>query len=201
LLLRLANLLTQLARYRDAIEILEKGIQTHPSFEDLWANLGFVYTCRLESPQLAIAVLERGLQENAPALRIRNNLAYALLLTGHPQRAREVLGPTLRFIETDPPDLKSRSLRVYLLATWGLLVIREGHFEKGMELYRQALGLAAGDLQRRVQQKIHVEEARHEIAAGRPDRAERLLQKAIRSNADPEFTKEARQLSGSTYRQ
>src|SRR5207245_4016334 len=113
--------------------------------------------CRLEDPQRAIEILERGLQENAPALRIRNNLAYALLLTGNVKRARAVLEPTMRFLEMHSSDPEYQSLRVYLLATWGLLWIREGHFEKGLELYQEALRAATGELHRRVQQKIHDE--------------------------------------------
>jgi tetratricopeptide (TPR) repeat protein len=129
-------------------------------------------------------------------LWIRNNLAYAYLKGGKVDDARGALESTEPATRTS----KRSSVFVCLLATWGLLLIREGNYDAGRVMYQRALELAPrGPLKERVRQKIAIEEAIRRIGQSRPDEARRLLQKAIELNADPEFTAEARRLFGSTH--
>ena len=182
-------------RIDEAIRALEAGIRRFPSNQSFWANLGYVLAARKEQLDRAVDVLRRGLERMPSSLWIRNNLAYAYLKGGRYADARGVLEST----EPATRSPERTSVFVCLLATWGLLLIREGSFDAGRAMYQRALELAPrGPLKERVRQKIVIEEAIEQISKRKPDEARRFLQKAIELDADPEFTDEARRLIGST---
>ena len=79
-------------------------------------------------------------------------------------------------------------------ASRGLLLMREGRYGEGLQCYREAKAGANGILRRRLEQKILIEMARNDSACGHQNRAAKRLREAISSNADAEFTKEARDL-------
>lgn len=185
----------RLEDFESAVAALSLGTVKFPDHEPFWANLGFIYATRIGDGERAAALLRSGLEHLPRSLWIRNNLAYTYLKYGQLEGARAALAPT----EAQLAHPEATPVFVCLLATWGLLLIREGHFGQGLELYRRAQTLAPrGRLKERVKQKIAIEEAVHAIGGRRPEDARRLLQRAIGLDADPEFTYEARQLLACT---
>lgn len=177
----------QLARrtgdYAGALELFERAIQLEPDEPGAYAALSALIGDWLSDHGRAIRVLQQGLSRvpNHPVLM--NNLAYSLLMTGETSRAREILN-RLRGLEDN----------VYVCATRGLLLIREGNVPEGSSLYNRAAELAddAG-LRALVRQKKNLEVARYWRERGQLGRALRAATAAaeIQQAIHPFFAAEA----------
>jgi Flp pilus assembly protein TadD len=187
--LLLASALTLERRAREAATLLEELAAVHPENNAVLSTLGFVYCSGLNQPARAVELLTEahGRAPEEPVLA--NNLGYALLKVNDIVGARRVLGPFLVHLGELPAPV-----RVYLRASAGLLLIREGNFEGGLLMYQQALGEASGLAAERIRQKISVETARHFLRLGNMTLARRHLAAALEKDVDAEFTSEARQL-------
>ncbi len=149
----LAVCLSQQGKDTEAARELTQLISTGNGSALAYAVLGGIVADEFRTPERAIAVLEDGNRRFPDDLIIRNNLAYAYLQAGLPERARIILESIQRNAKPDHTD-------VALIATWGLLRLWEGSAEEGEEAYRKAEELArqqGGMLAERVRQKMHLE--------------------------------------------
>lgn len=98
-----------------------------------------------------------------------NNLAFASAEIGLLDRAERYINPILQLIHKEP----------YPTATLGLMKIRRGQFERGVELYEEAVHLANNPRDKaRVRQKLNLEKSLI-LLNDNPARAARLLKKVI----------------------
>lgn len=153
--------------------------------------LGHALASRLGRPEDAIEVYRKALQTHTDE-RLLNNLGYALILAERFDEAREVLDPAY-MRQHD----KSDATALYLTASYGLLKIRQGHYNEGIALYREAYGRARGVIKQRLKQKIQVEEGTHYVHLGNIKKARPLLRAAV-GGPDVEFRMEAERLLGTT---
>jgi Flp pilus assembly protein TadD len=191
----LTGALTEVGALDRALRLLDKATRAFPNEERFWGDIGFLLTCRKERLALSIDYLSKGLLLNPASVVIRNNLAYSYIKVGDLAKAREVMTPLWWMLESH-----SNPRSPYVLATIGLLLIREGQFEEGRRCYVAAMETTAAPVRTKIRQKLLIEDAVHAIAQGRSRQAQQLLDKAIGLDADPEWTNEARQLRLSTHR-
>jgi len=189
-LLCLVNALVYAGRPEETVQLLNDGIVDHPAFQaPMLCSLGFVLTSRLGRLREGIAAYRKA-HAQAPEVPIAaNNLAYALIRSGEIDEARRILKRWFHY-----SDNHRDNVALCIRASRGLLLMREGRYGEGLQCYREAKAGANGILRRRLEQKILIEMARNDSACGHQDRAAKRLREAISSNADAEFTKEARDL-------
>jgi hypothetical protein len=120
-----------------------------------------------------LEVSKEGVRKYPQAVMVLNNLAYVYAVTDHLEEARA----TLRMIP------KNVTVHTELIATKGLLRLREGDERAGRELYEEAERFAAQlgnkDLGRRVRQKKHLELARYWMGRKALDRARVELKQGL----------------------
>ena len=88
-----------------------------------------------------------------------------------------------------------------VMATWGLVLIREGNYSEGKKFYERAHQCAPEPQKRRLKKKMLIEDARKAIADGKPKHAHGYLDRALKFGTDPELDAEARGLRANTFRQ
>jgi hypothetical protein len=112
---------------------------------------------------------------------LRNNLAYALALSGNTDEAEQWL---------DGVDLGmcSSEEKVHVIATRGLIALKRGQLQDGRRLYEEALAIAATpELRERVKAKRDLEIARVLLSdPGTKAEAVRLLRRAAAGGAGAE---------------
>lgn len=165
-----ALVLEKQKRYSEAIEFLRTEIANRNGTARLYADLGWLLS---EAGELieACDIMSEGLQSYPDSPELVNNLAYALLMNGQTEQARQLL-------EAASAGVKSHRLEddVAFTATWGLLYLWEGDLEKGREQYRTAESMARDsrqiNLPNMVRQKMHLELARAYLRQGKLTEAE-----------------------------
>jgi tetratricopeptide (TPR) repeat protein len=172
-----------------AANLLTAHTEDFPRDARLPAMLGYLLSCRLGRAEEAVSILEESLRHHPSDALLVNNLAYALVKLNRVSEARDILEPWLAENEMPEGDLGK-----CILASRGLIRLRGGSFEEGMDFYRQAKAGASGELKQRLKQKMLLEEGRHHMETGQVGRAIAILRQAIASASDPEFTDEARML-------
>ena len=139
---------------RRAIKELEAFRRDHDPTPDIYVNLGFWYAA-IDDLEKSFEVSIEGAKRFPHSVRILNNLAYFYAMTDRLDEARATL-------KTIPKDYVPHT---ELIATKGLLKLREGDERGGRELYEEAercaSEVAGKDLARRVRQKKHLELARY----------------------------------------
>jgi tetratricopeptide (TPR) repeat protein len=117
-------------------------------------------------------------------LRVLNNIAYALLEFGQTDAAGEVI----REAEGKGSD------DIFLTATKGFLLFRQGNLREGSEHYRRAQNLAAsGELKALLVQKQHLEQGRYLLRQGNIREAKTELIECIKQKGGSElFVSEAK---------
>jgi len=154
-----ALVLVEQKRYDEAIELLRDEVATGKAIPGSYGDLGWYLTDFRHNLDEARKIMYEGLKRYPKAPNIINNLAYALLMEGHPGEAREVL-MSLRI------DEKKARLedKVALTATWGLLHLWEEDLAEGKHYYELAEEMAhespRTDLSATVRQKMHLELAK-----------------------------------------
>jgi tetratricopeptide (TPR) repeat protein len=144
-------------RYFDAIFQVEALRKFGPLSDDNYASLGSYYG-EVELPEKAIGVLMEGYAKFPKSMPIINNLAYFLLMEGHTAQAKEILNARPHNVDD----------HVEMVATLGLLHLKEGDYDAARRLYKRAENLAARSsrkpLAKAVRQKMHLELARYHAA-------------------------------------
>jgi len=173
------NLLLLSARYcfnsgkrERAINTLNRIIEKDPGFPSAYALLSFVYSEVLLNYELAIETLNKGLEYNKGNRILLNNLAYNYLMKDDTSKARIILDAV--------GDTEGN---VFLTATRGLLLLKEGDVKEGTTLYNRAAILARDNsvLHKHVEQKKNLELARFYYSKGRKEDANKYLKKLLKS--------------------
>jgi tetratricopeptide (TPR) repeat protein len=142
-----------------AVQLLQSELASGKATAGSFANLGYYLAEFKDQPDQAIQVMTQGLEAYPQSPEVSNNLAYVLLMSGHPVEARSILEP----IDINGKHIKPEN-RVTLTATWGLLFLWEGDLIKGRQYYDHAAQLAFAlgrtDSVAAVHQKAHLELAK-----------------------------------------
>jgi Flp pilus assembly protein TadD len=193
--LLVADALCQTEAVEEAARRLEEYRETDPNEPRVIAVLGYLLSAFLEKGEEGIQLLRKATLEHPEEASVAANLVYALITAGRLEEARAMITPWLE---------QARSLNapalICIAASWGLLLIREGDYESGIDAYQQVWLRAKEPLKTRIQQKILIEQGRRLLAIGQTADGEATLLKAIAIKADPEFGREARHLLGSARR-
>jgi Flp pilus assembly protein TadD len=187
-----ADVLHRTGAVGEAARRLEEYRATDPDEPRVASVLGYLLSSFLERSEEAIQLLQNALLKHPEESGVAANLVYALITAGRLPEARAAIIPWL-----DRAKVSEEPAFICISASWGLLQIREGGYEAGIESYRRALERSKNPLKARIQQKMLVEEGRHLLATGNTMDGERRLRDAIASKADAEFGKEAKHLLGS----
>jgi tetratricopeptide (TPR) repeat protein len=159
----LALALANSGGHQEAVEKLAALVRRTDAPAEAFSFLSTLFLDEREDAHQAIPILEEGRRRFPTHLLIANNLAYSLLQVDRIEEARSILEG---FPEASTDD-------VFMRATWGLLHIREGDLDAGIDGYRAAQALAAAqgnrELANRARQKMSLELARHYLRIG--DRA------------------------------
>ncbi len=119
----------------------------------------------------AIKSIKAGLLKAPTNLMLLNNLAYNYLMKGDIEKGRSVLDSITKQDEMENP---------HLLATRGLLLIKEGALEEGSRLYNQSADLALDkETRAQIRQKKSLELGRYWLGQGKTEKAKRLLRDVL----------------------
>jgi Flp pilus assembly protein TadD len=183
----LARALLETGAVSEAVHILYLAASRFPKEVRFVLMLGFALASRLGRPSEAIEVCREALKTHENDL-VANNLGYALILTEQLDEARKVLEPVYHRQKAG-----SGTTALCVIASYGLLNIREGHYDAGIALYREAHRRAVGSTKQRIKQKILVEEGRRFSELGNLTKARKALNAAAAGH-DIEFRAQAEQL-------
>ena len=154
-----------------------------------YAALGYILSDSLRKMDVAIEILEEGYEQCPQNTAIANNLAYVYLINDMAPEARRVLEQINR------EDVESS---VYLIATWGLLLLWEGKLADAKRHYVQAAGLAKqkgqNHLAQTAKQKMHLELARHYLRADDPQRASAEIREGLAIRGKKKYQEDLREL-------
>jgi Tfp pilus assembly protein PilF len=154
-----------------ALEAIEKFIETNRTFVPAFTFLSYAYCEYMEDYEKAISLINDNKSNFQNDIYILNNLAYAYLMNNNVERAKNILQTVA--------DINDN---VYLIATRGLLEIKEGNIARGRELYNNAMNLAGNErLRIQIQQKKDLELAKYFLSKGQSRDANNFLQKVITS--------------------
>lgn len=187
----LAQALLMTNAVEEAIQVLRAARSQFPGELRFALMLGHALASRVGRPNDAVEVYREALTVFDDDLLL-NNLGYALILAERCEEAAEVLPPVFQR-RRDGADTTS----LCVIASYGLLQIRQGRYGDGIALYREALNRASGAFKQRIRQKIYVEEGRHQLELGNLTKAKAALNNA-RNGLDPEFRSQAEQLLART---
>ncbi len=184
-----AQLVTAIALARSGApasgaEMLDGWLRTPAASGDAYAVLSAIRIDQLGEVDRAIDILRVGLEHFPHHVSIRNNLAYAYLMQGRADEAREILNAT--------PDVRGVS-GVPLTATRGLLRLWEGDLPGGVALYELAENVAGANdvaLAEEVAQKRHLEVAKALLRAGDRTAALAEARRGLSLNGRPEWHRE-----------
>jgi tetratricopeptide (TPR) repeat protein len=152
----------QLGDYERAISDLERLLSKGTDNRQAYGMLsGFLADVKHDYER-ALTILEEAYPKFSEDDWLTNNLAYVHLMLGHTQAARVLL---------ERKVMSSKTVAdVALMATQGLLHLREGDLEKARESYKSSATLASQlghkELAVVVRQKMHLEFARESLGKG-----------------------------------
>jgi tetratricopeptide (TPR) repeat protein len=153
---------SQLGDYDRAISDLEQLVSKGTDNRQVYGMLsGFLADVKHDYEK-ALVLLEDVYPKYSGDNWLINNLAYVHLMLGHTQAARVLL---------ESEAMQSKAEKYFpLMATRGLLYLREGDFAKARELYKSAAAVASGlghrELAVVVKQKMHLELACEALRRG-----------------------------------
>jgi tetratricopeptide (TPR) repeat protein len=180
--------LMNLTEHQDAAVLLTKAHRQFPDDRRFIAWLGFLLVSRLNEIDSAIELLQPAVARYPDDLLMANNLSYALVKVGRLAEARALLA-----VHEGAMKNPTTAAALLMVATNGLMQIREGAFDAGIKAYEFVRQRVKGALAQRVDQKILVERGRRWLEVGRKSEARDALVKASQG-VDEEFAAEARNL-------
>jgi tetratricopeptide (TPR) repeat protein len=140
----------------EAITIVQRLVQAGGASKEAYKQLAILMMEWKQDFTDVLAVLNEAQQRFPHDVGIMNMIAYAHLMQGNPGSARAVL-------DAVPKKVPPRE-EILLSATWGLVHLWEGNYEKGKQGYLQAEQIARqqgrDNLIPVIQQKMHLELAR-----------------------------------------
>lgn len=155
--------------YEKSITELNYAISKKPDLTEAYALLSVIEMEYNSDTNKAHDILIKALSFNQDNVGLLNNLAYNYLLKGNIAEARNILD------KVNAPD------NLYITATRGLLLLKEGNIEEGSRLYNIAEAIASPNkgLQYLVRQKKYLELARYYYKENKIREAKEYLKKAI----------------------
>ncbi len=173
--LLLASLLTIQEDGNKAITVVQGLVQAGGASPDAYKQLASLMMDWKQDFSAALAVLNEAQQRFPHDVGVMNLLAYIHLMQGDPGSARAVLAAVPKRV----PQIEE----ILLSATWGLVHLWEGNFEKGKEGYLRAEQIARqqerGNLIPIILQKMHLELARAYKRAGDLKKAQREVRAGL----------------------
>ena len=153
----------------NAIKFLNQLLTINEKFPPAYSFLSFIYSEYLNNYKKAISVNEKGIK-NLPNNQITiNNLAYNYLMNCDIEKAKNIL-----------KKIEDVTKNVFLTATTGLLMLKEGNIEEGRRMYNLAAQNSKTEtLRRQVLQKKYIELAKYYLNRKDIDSAKTNLEKAI----------------------
>ena len=119
----------------------------------------------------AIKTIKTGLVHAPTNLMLLNNLAYNYLMKGDVEKGRLVL---------DNINEQDALENPHLLATRGLLLIKEGGLEEGARLYNQSINMALDkETRAQIRQKKNLELGRYWLGQGKQEKANKFLRNVL----------------------
>jgi len=135
--------------------------------------------CGAGMPDMAAETAFRGLASNPDDPKLINNLCYALLRAGRVEDAEEAF----RKYNQDDDEMK-----IFYIATKGLLEFKKGNLAEGRNLYSEAMKLCKQKGDRDLAAKAHLNLALAEIEASthEADKAVHLAISSSENSKDPD---------------
>lgn len=157
----------KIEKYDEAKNILFSVVESAPKLLLPYATLSTILVDVDEDPAAAREIIEKGFSYYPTNVPLLNNYAYSLILLEKLQEARTVL------------DKSKIEDNVHILATRGLLLIKEGNVAEGRRYYNQAISLAGkkSNLAKLANQKKYLELGKYYLEEGDTKKAARLLKK------------------------
>ena len=187
--LRLAIHLTENGEVDRGVKELRRLTKSVSVSVRAYAALGYALSDFLCEMHAAVEILEEGYERFPQDAAIANNLAYVYLRSEMPSEARRVLE------RVEKQDVDSS---VYLIATWGLLLLCEGDVEAAQRQYYRAAALAEHKGLRRlaqsVRQKMRLELARHYLDGSDLELAAVEIEKGLAIGGKKQCGEELREL-------
>jgi tetratricopeptide (TPR) repeat protein len=145
--------------YDEAIRELQSLVDVGKVNADIYSNLGSLLADERRDYTSSAEVLREGHTRFPDDLLVSNNLAYTLLMIGDVDAAEKILNSLQKDL-----IVRDRRISATLMATRGLLHLRKGEIQSGIELYSNAESLARriddAELAQTARQKLHLELAR-----------------------------------------
>ena len=155
--------------FKEAIGIYKEAISIKSDLISPYAAMSVIEADVNNDYNKAIEIVKKGLAKNPKSITLLNNLAYCYLMSGKIKEGREVLD-----------SIEGEEI-LFIYATRGLLVLKEGNIIEGERLYNMAIKKAENNkkLQDLLKQKKNLELAKIQLEKNRISEGRRFLKKAL----------------------
>jgi Tfp pilus assembly protein PilF len=135
----------------EALDQMNKTLEINKKYAPAYSLLGYIYSEYYYNYQEAIKISKKGVENIPHNIGLINNLAYNYLMNNDIDNAKVILEKVKNIVD-----------HVYLIATRGLLKIKEGDLEEGRRLYNEAANMARSEYAKnQVMQKKYLEIAKY----------------------------------------
>ena len=177
----------EIQKYEESLEIFSRVMTLEPKIVYSFAISSVIEIEINRNWEKAYGILTKGLLTHPNESGLLNNLAYGYLMQNETTKAREIL-----------ENAKAQD-NIFIIATRGLLLIKEGDVQEGLHLYNSARSIALenGDEKTAtlIEQKKYLELGKYHLKTGNVKEAARLLKKTLAIKAKYEyFVKEAEEI-------
>ncbi len=151
---------------------LNKIINKKPASINAYALLSFIYCEMRPNYDLAIEIINKGLDLYKNSHALLNNLAYSFLMKNNINQTRIILD-----------SIKGAERNIFFIATRGLLLLKENNVKEGTSLYNRAIHLAQHNkkLCELIEQKKHLELSKFYLNKGIKEDAKKYLKRLLSS--------------------
>jgi len=155
--------------YEECLQYLKQALEKQPRAHEVYATASYVYFEIRGEYAKAIELVKQGLRYNPSNLILVNNLAYYYIMMGELERGRQVLD------QISGPDASENP---YLIATRGLLHIKDGNLREAERFYGIAFSKVNKEIRNQMRQKYFLELGRYWLSQNKPELADRHLRQA-----------------------
>lgn len=175
--------------YQNAIKALRGAISMNPKLATPYLLLNHIVTEVDKNLDGAISIARSGLKYNPKDVGLINNLAYTLLQTNNKDNINEARQLLDKVLDSE---------NLYLIATRGLLALKENNVHNAERLYNRAAAIAESEeLRNRVKQKKLLELGKYYFGKDEEKKAKDYLKKALKIKTKHEiYIDQARELLG-----